>query len=375
MGWRRSVASAALTKTQWHLDKENLVPDISLLQPTVFRGVVERFTAPENKPMLSRVPKTPWPYPTAEWDVLRGSRAVARYNVVNSEAHIVDRLGRSHETASFVHLREKKIFDPTTLQWIREPGQLAAANAEKAVMRELRDLNTRFDNRVELDIWQALSGSLRIEDSELGHLGTVDYKFLPTHKPDPSADWSEATPAQIVADVKAWKRLVERDGGVRAVEAWTSNEVLDYIFNSFATKGDTGSNFAAAALLSDRMKEQYYTTGKLPAFMNLDWNVNESVYDATGSAYGPNPTNPSEDTPFLGENSIILGNFTDNRPIELFEGLIADHDAPAKYTGKFAKTFREPDPSELQYLLAYSYLPVILRPEQFVAVGDVTADQ
>lgn len=350
------------------------MPDISLLQPTIFRGVVERFTAPETLPMLSRVPKTPWPYPTAEWDVLRGSRAVARYNVVNSEAHIVDRLGRSHETAAFVHLREKKLFDPTTLQWIRTPGDVAGVNAEKAVMRELKDLNTRFDNRVELDIWQALSGSLVIEDAEIGRLGTVDYGFLPTHKPTVANAWSTATPAQIVANIRAWKRLVDRDGGVRATEAWTSEQVLSYIFDSFATMGAAGSNFPGAALLSDRMKEQYYTTGQLPGFMGLSWNVNESVYDAAGSGYTTDPQDPSiadGGTPFLGLNSIILGNFTDNRPIELYEGLIADHDAPANYTGKFAKNFREQDPSELQYLMAYSYLPIILRPEQFVTVASV----
>lgn len=349
------------------------MPDISLLRPTVFRQVVERFTAPENKPMLSRVPKTPWPYPTAQWDVLRGSRAVARYNIVNSEAHIVDRLGRSHETAAFAYTREKKVFDPSTLSWIRQPGQLAAAQAEKAVLREVRDLNTRIDNRVELDIWQALTGRLVIEDSELGIIGDVDYKFLATHKPDPTASWATATPAQIVADLKAWKRLIDRDGGVPAREAWTSNDVLDYIFNSFATKGDAGTNFSAAALLSDRMKEQFYTTGKLPGFMGLDWNVNESVYDSTGSAYTSEPADPSQQTPFLGLNSLIIGNFTDNRPIELFEGLITDHSAPTLATGRFAKTFREEDPSELQYLVSYTYLPVILRPEQFVSVLDVTA--
>lgn len=348
------------------------MPDISLLQPTIFRGVVERFTAPENLPMLSRVPKTPWPYPTAEWDVLRGSRAVARYNVVNSEAHIVDRLGRSHETSAFVHLREKKIFDPTTLQWIRTPGQIAAVNAERAVLREVRDLNTRFDNRVELDIWQALTGTLRLEDAELGHLGTVDYKFLPSHKPTPAVSWADATPAQIVQDIIAWKRLIDRNGGVRATEAWTSQTVLSYIFDSFAGTGNAAANFPAAALLSDRMKEQYYTTGAIPGFMGINWNVNESVYDATGSSYTSSPDNPGDQEWFLNENSLILGNFTENRPIELYEGLIADHDAPANFTGKFAKTFREQDPSELQYLMAYSYLPVILRPEQFVSVTSVT---
>lgn len=349
------------------------MPDISLLQPTIFRGVVERFTAPENLPMLSRIPKTPWPYPTAEWDVLRGSRAVARYNVVNSEAHIIDRLGRSHETASFAHLREKKIFDPTTLQWIRTPGEIARVNAEKAVQRELKDLNTRFDNRVELDIWRALSGSLVLTDPELGNLGTVDYKFLPTHQAEATEGWDTATPSQIVQDIRAWKRLIDRDGGVNANEAWTSEEVLALIFDSFASRGDAGTNFAAAALLSDRMKEQYYTTGAIPGFMGVNWNVNPSVYDATGSSYTSNPADPGAQAQFLATNRIVFGNFTENRPIELFEGLIADHDAPANFTGKFAKNFREQDPSELQFLLAYSYLPVILRPEQFVNVADVTA--
>lgn len=348
------------------------MPDISLLQPTYFQGVVERFTAPENKPMLSRVPKTPWPYPTAEWDILRGSRAVARFNVVNSEAHIVDRLGRSHESASFAHIREKKTFDYTTMNWIRTPGQIAAANAERAVMRELRDLNTRVDNRVELSIWQALTGTLVVSDDELGNIATVDYKFLPSHKPSPTASWETATPKQIVADVKAWKRLIEWDGGVKATEAWTSNEVLDWIFDAFATRGDAGSNFAGAALLSDRMKEQYFSSGTLPTFLNLNWQVNDSVYDPTGSAYGPNPTNPSEDTRFLNENSLILGNFTEGRPIELIEGSVADFDASLQRTGKFAKNWRDEDPSAIWYLIAYSFLPVILKPEQFVSVLDLT---
>lgn len=350
------------------------MPNISLLEPTIFRGVVERFTAPETLPMLSRIPKVAWPYPTAEWDVLRGSRAVARYNVVNSEAHIVDRLGRSHEVAAFAHLREKKIFDATTLQWIRTPGEIAATNAAAAVLRELKDLNTRFDNRVELDIWQALTGSLTIQDAELGRLGTVDYGFLASHKPTTSVGWGTATPDQIVSDLKAWKLLITRDGGVNPVEAWTSNTVLDYIFDSFASRGDTGTNFPGAALLSDRMKDNYYTTGKLPGFMGLDWNVNESVYDAVGSGYTADPSDPSVadgETPFLNYNSLIIGNFTDNDPIKLYEGLIAEFGAPDNFTGKFAKNWRDEDPGQLQYLMAYSYLPVILRPEQFLSVVSV----
>jgi hypothetical protein len=101
------------------------VPQISLLEPTVLRGVIEKFTAPETLTMLGRVPQTPWPFPSVTWDVIKGSRMVAKPNVPNSEAHIVPRLGRSQAAAAFVYLREKKVFEPTTLHWLRTPGELA----------------------------------------------------------------------------------------------------------------------------------------------------------------------------------------------------------------------------------------------------------
>ena len=348
---------------------------LDLLRPQVFNGVVQKFTTSQTKVMLNSITKTPWPYPTAEWDVLRGSMAIARYNVPGGEANIVDRLGRSHQNVAFATLREKKIFPTVLMRYLRTPGSVSEVNAAQLIVRELRDLNERFDNRVELDIWQALTGTLPISDAELGSIGNVDYGFLPSHKPTTAHNWSTATPAQIVADVKAWKKLILRDGQVKPTDAWTSTDVLDYVFQAFATRGDSGTNFVGAALLSDRMKDQYFAEGTLPGFMGLNWNINENTYDPNGTAYAGNPITPSVNngaTPFLNYNSLIIGNFTDNRPLELFEGLITDERAPVNYTGRFAKNWQDEDPSELQYLMAYSYLPVISRPEQFVSVLNVT---
>ena len=97
------------------------MPDISLFEPHVIRGVVEKLPPKENLVMLKSLPKTPWPYPNVTWDVIKGSRQVATPNVPNSEAHIVPRLGISQEAASFLYLREKKGFEPTTLHWLRQP--------------------------------------------------------------------------------------------------------------------------------------------------------------------------------------------------------------------------------------------------------------
>jgi hypothetical protein len=350
------------------------VPEISLLQPTVLRGVVERFTAPESLEMLSRIPQTPHPFPTVQWEVIRGSRAIARPNVPNSEAHIVPRQGRSTESAAFVYLREKKVFEPTTLHWLRQAAgnlsELANSRAEEAVLREVADLNQRFDNFAEFMIWQALSGNLVLDYPDVQ--ASIDYKFLASHKPSPAEAWDTALPGQIVEDIRAWKRLISRDGRVEAVDAYASEKTIAYIFNSFANNGDSSAAFNAGVLLSDRMKDSYFQTGVLPGFMGLNWRPQEAVYDATGAVYTSTPTDPREETLFLADNAILIGNFTTNRPVELFIGPTADDEAPANFTGKFAKTWKDKDPSARQYLLEWNLLPIITRPEQFVFVENVT---
>jgi hypothetical protein len=334
------------------------MPNIPLLEPVVLRGLVEKLVAPENLVMLNRIPKTPWPYPSATWDVIKGSRAVAKPNVPNSEAHIVPRLGRSQESAAFVYLREKKVFEPTTIHWLRTPGELASRNAEQAVLREVTDLNQRFDNFAEWTIWQSLTGNLVFDFPDVQ--ANVDYKLPASHKLT-GFTWHTDTPSAIVDDIRAMKKLIRRDGRVEAREAYASEKVMSYIFNSFAATGNTGVGFNAAALMSDRMKDEYYRSGMLAGFMGLDWNLVEHVYDDDNG----NQVN------FLNEESLIFGNFTDQRPIEMIEGPTADDEAPSNFTGKFTKSWKEKDPSARQILLEWHMLPVITRPEQFVYVADV----
>lgn len=331
------------------------MPNISLLEPTVLRGVVEKFTAPETLTLLGRVPQTPWPFPSVTWDIIKGSRMVAKPNVPNSEAHIVPRLGRSQASASFIYLREKKVFEPTTLHWLRTPGELAATNAERAVLREVADLNQRFDNFAEFMLWSALKGRLDFEFPDV--VASVDYQFPASHKPSPAVGWDTATPQQIVGDIRAWKRLIRRDGRVEAREAFATELTMAYIFDSFAANGAN-----PAILLSDRMKDQYYQSGTLPGFMGMNWQTVESVYDDDAGS----------STLFVPDNALFFGNYTDQRPIEMMIGPTADDEAPDNFTGKYAKTWKEKDPSARQYLLEWNLLPVITRPEQMIYVADVT---
>lgn len=330
------------------------MPEISLLDPYVLRGVVEKLTAPESLTLTRSLPRTPWPYPTVTWDVIKGSRMVAKPNVPNSEAHIVPRLGISQESASFVYLREKKVFEPTTIYWIRTPGDLAARNAERAVLREVTDLNQRFDNFAEYICWRALTGTLTLDYEDVQ--ATVDYKVPASHKPSAGTTWASATPAQMRADIVAWKRLISRDARVAAKDAWATEATLERIMTSFATSAEGGSQF-----LSDRMKDEFFRTGLLPGFMGLDWHVTEQVYETDGGVT----------TLFVPDDALYITNLDEGRAMEIMEGPTADDEAPDYYTGKFSKTWKEKDPSARQFLLEWHFLPVITRPEQVVYVADV----
>jgi len=337
------------------------VPDISLLEPMVLRGVVEKFVTPETLVLRASTPESPWPFPSVTWDVIRGSRMVAKPNVPNSEAHIVPRLGRSQESAAFVYLREKKVFSPTTLHWLRTPGQMAQTNAEASVLREVNDLNQRFENFAETLLWGALRGMITFDYPDVQ--AVVDYKFPASHKPVPAVSWATATPGQIVEDIRAWKRLIQRDGRVPATTAYATEKTLAYIFDSFANTGNASGNFMGGTLLSDRMKDQYYAQGTLPGFMGLTWTTVETVYDDDLGAQQL----------FVPDNALFIGNYTDQRPIELMIGPTADDEAPDNFTGKFSKTWKDKDPSARQFLLEWNLLPVVTRPEQLLYVSDVTA--
>lgn len=331
------------------------MPEVSLLEPQVLRGVVEKLDRPEALVLSRSLPRTPWPYPSVTWDVIKGSRMVAKPNVPNSEAHIVPRLGVSQESASFIYFREKKVFEPTTLHWLRAPGSLTSTqNAEQAVLREVKDLNLRIDNALEYYCWRALTGTLVIDSPDVQ--ATVDFKVPASHKPTVGTSWATATPVQIVNDVKAWKRLIARDSRVPATDAWLSEATMDRIFNAFAANGTVPAN-----LLSDRMKDSFYSSGTLPGFLGLNWHTIESFYDAdNGTA-----------TQFVPDDALFLTNLNSGRAMEIYEGPTADDEAPDGHTGKFTKTWKEKDPSARQFLIEYHTMPVLSRPEQVVYVADV----
>jgi len=110
--------------------------------------------------------------------------------------------------------------------------------------------------------------------------------------------------------------------------------------------------------MSDRMKDQYYSSGMIDGFLGLTWTQIEQVYESvTGNL-----------TFFVPDGNLYMGNYTDQRPLELMIGPSADDEAGNGFTGKFTKTWKEKDPSARQFLEEWSILPIITRPEQMLFI-------
>lgn len=336
------------------------MPNIPLLEPTVLRGVVQQLPLPENLVLSNLLPRADYPFNVVTWDILRGSRTVGKPNVPNAEAHIVPRLGRAQGTAAMIYYREKKVFQPTTTEWIRRVGTIGTLqSAEEAILRELQDLNVRCDNFVEYGCWQAMKGSWSASYPDVQI--NLDYGFKSSHKPHPANNWAATgtTGNQIIDDITAWQLVVQRDARVTPTDVFTSSKVLTYIFDAFARQGN-------GTMLSDTMKDQYYRTGVLPGFLGLNWHKVEGQYvDDTGTV-----------NQFVPDNALYLAsltNYAGTAPFEILSGPSADFESPANYIGKFTKSWNEPDPSGRQVLLEYMFLPVIYLPDNFLYVADVTS--
>ena len=323
--------------------------EISLLNPTVLNGVLEQLEYPDSflgMRLLGGARPNPWP--VAEWDVIASNKELADPNIPNTEAHIVPRLGVGKRTASMVYLREKKVFKPTTLHWLRTPGALAQKNAEGAVMREIEDLDRRFTAFAEYTFWQMMAGTLTLDYADVK--AVVDYLIDATHKTTVATAWSTVATADVIGDVGAWKVLINEDGaGATVRNAYLNTTTMQYV----------ADNASIQALFSDRLKDQYLMTGGVQGLLGLAWETYDSTYVDSAAATQK----------YIADDVVFLIADNPREAFFLMEGPSADHEAPNGQIGKFAKSWIEPDPSARQYLEEWHFLPILERPDQVIAAN------
>lgn len=316
-----------------------------ILKPQILNGVLSKFNAPEDFMGMAMFPTETHPFPTVKYDVIRGSRNVAKFNVPNAEANIVGQGKVDYMTADFLYAREKKVFDPVTLYWLRAPGTMSEKNANYHVTREIRDLDLRNERLVEYSIWQALSGSLSIDNPKLK--ANIDFMFDETHKPTVTVKWDDPT-ADILGDVTAFKKLIKQDASAKANKAFLTSETMEYFIK----------NTGIFNLMDADMKKQYLSEGTIPGLLGLNWVINDEVYqDDAGNLVN-----------YIPDGRVIMladTNADGTKPFALLEGPSADITAGVYY-GKFAKSWKVEDPSAEQVLVERTWFPAIKYPENIV---------
>jgi len=321
------------------------MPELALLEQKVLTGVIQQYVAPPENVGRKLFKVKSHPFTNAEWDVIRTNRYRSAPTFPNREGRIVGQMGIGKKTATFIYVREKKVFEPTTLYWLRAPGELAKNKAEEHVRRETKDLNDRLERLVESYTWEALKGTITVvyDDGETAPV-TVDMGIDATHKPVASPLWGQASDTPI-QDIAAWKRLMAKDAGV----------VPSVVYLSSVTMGKIYELAEVQALLSDKTKDEYLHTGSITGLWGMKWITFDGGYVNSSDTF----------VPYLADDYILML-ATPNNPFTILEGLSADDDAPRNHTGKFAKSWKEKDPSARQVLIEYNFIPVIMRPDQII---------
>lgn len=323
--------------------------DLAILEPRVLNGVIRDMPPADGLLGHSLLPRVPNPDTYFEYDIISRRRRVARPNTPNSPAQIVDQQGVGKLRGGLVYHREKKVFKPTVVRWLRQPGEMAAKNATREILREVAELMERADRFEEFMIWRMLANGT-VDLTNLGHNVTVDYQIDPSHQPTVATFWTSPQ-ANIIVDLQDVKRIVSRDS--------------DATLNRFIGNNPTISVYyrhqQVQASLNDAQKGAFATSGIIPGFQGITFQEYDRGYvdDFT------NPATPTFVT-YIPDGYFVGIADGGEQTFALLDGPAADHDAPEGHIGRFAKTWREPDPSELQHLLEGHFMPVLYQPDHLV---------
>lgn len=325
------------------------MPDISLLDPRVLNGVIQRMPPADGLMGKTLVRNRSYPLPVWEYDVQTRRRNVARPNTPDSPAIVIDQGGLGRMVGGFIYTREKKVFSPTVIRWLRAPGQLAGNNAEAEVTREMQELSARADRFEEYLTWSMLSkGSFDL--SNLGHAVSIDYQIPSTHIFAVTNAWNAAgsNPQKDMEDVR---RLMTR----------ASDAVLTNVYGNIRTISAFYQNDVIRSWFSETQKNQMVTEGTLPRFNG----VNFAEYDR---GYVDDFTTPATPTfrPYLPDGTLVGVAQGGPDTFAYLQGPSADDDAPQGNTGRFSKTWKEPDPSSRQVLLETNGFPVLYQPQHLI---------
>lgn len=331
------------------------MPDVQdFFDSATLLGVLNEIQPSESYTWYGKVPTRPVDGAgTVEWEVEYGeAQEIAEFNSPGGEANLVGFQGRAWKSGALFNIREKKQLEGFVERWTRKSATAnERQNASAFVAKELKSLHTRASNAAEWACWKALSGVVPVHNERLS--AEVEMGFKASHQVTATTAWANATIAQIRADIEALKELIEVEGNVAAQTIYVPSNILAMVLEKFADKPE---------LMTPEMKSAYYNGDVVRGFMGLDWTTVRKTYDVRNAAYAKSRAF------YMPQDTLFIGNYTENSPIEILEGGTDDLNFADNATGWHARSWVNNDPGYRTILGEYRFLPIITRPDQMATL-------
>ena len=294
---------------------------------------------------------------TLEIDIEKSAdyKKLAPFTGSSQEGKVISKVGFSTKTVKFPRIRVKKQLSATEILAQRDIGEsvYVGGDALKSptdgkIAREQNHLKAIITKRIEWMAANALMGGIEYADNEFSF--SIDYDFSSTHKPVLSENnvWG-GTSADILGNLRSWKKLIAQDSGLSANIAIAGPEAVEKLLadeNIRAMLNNTGLSVGQL---------QLDNTAYIGRLCGIDvYECAEQYLDGSTSK------------PLIPDNAFILA--ASGAKFVQEYGLIEDLEADARVGMEFfSKLWYEKDPSAAWLLAESCPLPVVYQPDAVVA--------
>lgn len=258
-----------------------------------------------------------------EFDVVSGSRHRAQFRLPDAPAGVQAATSKTRKKVFLANVREKKTMKESTLRLIDEAGKRNPGMIAEAVRSELEDLDGIIERTWEWMRWELLKTGGFTLDGDY----SLAYTFGLGSSSTASPIWTSAATATPLANVHAWKELVQKASGAKATKLVMTSAGLRYLM----------STTEAQTQLADSTKDQYARDGYIPKLADMDVILVDGGFTPEGGSFNYWLSDDGTE----GNMAIIL---TDGMVGQFCNGPAIDPGAPQGLLGKFSKSWVDEDP-------------------------------
>jgi len=323
-----------------------------IVAPKTF--VLDKLFAPRTRQHLTK---------SIQVDLKIGNRKLAPFVKRTQGATVIELNSKTSQFFETPRIRLKKQLSASDLLFVRAEGfptylgngQTIATAREQKVAEELQDLKDMTTRRLEWMACQALTGAITVTQDDLEF--KIDFLMPGANKPalQGNALWSAVATADPLANIRAWKLVVQNARGIVPTMAIARHEVINLLLQNTKVKEILNLRNLSVGSLNTNAQLSPLGVTFIGNLEGVDiYEYNESYVSPQGVV-----------TPMIPDDRFVLVSpSADNR---LHYGAIEDLDAQQNIAmAFFSKDWIEKDPSAYWLLTESSPLTVPHEPETIV---------